>query len=137
MLFHGFLGVDGLSVDISTMVDIRDQSNKELSMRLSTDIKSDDIFYTDLNGFQVRTPPPTDGGRKICFSSQTVKPKPVLFDLFSQIQPRRFYQKLPLQGNFYPISSQAYIQDSQHRLTLHTAQALGVTSFESGLSPIT
>lgn len=69
-------------------------------MRLSTDIKSDDIFYTDLNGFQ--------------------------------IQPRRFYQKLPLQGNFYPISSQAYIQDSQHRLTLHTAQALGVTSFESG-----
>uniref|UniRef100_A0A8C7XYG9 mannosyl-oligosaccharide 1,3-1,6-alpha-mannosidase n=1 Tax=Oryzias sinensis TaxID=183150 RepID=A0A8C7XYG9_9TELE len=100
MLFHGFLGVDGLSIDISTMVDIRDQSNKELSMRLSTDIKSDDIFYTDLNGFQ--------------------------------IQPRRFYQKLPVQGNFYPISSQAYIQDSRHRLTLHTAQALGVTSFESG-----
>uniref|UniRef100_A0A8C7XXM0 Alpha-mannosidase n=1 Tax=Oryzias sinensis TaxID=183150 RepID=A0A8C7XXM0_9TELE len=97
---HNVPGVDGLSIDISTMVDIRDQSNKELSMRLSTDIKSDDIFYTDLNGFQ--------------------------------IQPRRFYQKLPVQGNFYPISSQAYIQDSRHRLTLHTAQALGVTSFESG-----
>lgn len=63
MLFHGFLGVDGLSIEISTMVDIRDQSNKELSMRLSTDIKSNDVFYTDLNGFQVRTP--TDSSRRI------------------------------------------------------------------------
>lgn len=48
-----FLGVDGLSVDISTMVDIRDQTNKELAMRLVTDIQSGDVFYTDLNGFQV------------------------------------------------------------------------------------
>uniref|UniRef100_A0A3Q2P927 Glycosyl hydrolase family 38 C-terminal domain-containing protein n=1 Tax=Fundulus heteroclitus TaxID=8078 RepID=A0A3Q2P927_FUNHE len=82
------------------MVDIRDQTNKELAMRLVTSIQSGDVFYTDLNGFQ--------------------------------IQPRRFYQKLPLQGNFYPMPSQAYIQDSHHRLTLHTAQALGVSSLESG-----
>eukprot|EP00064_Thunnus_orientalis_P001219 superscaffoldBa00000081_g1221 len=46
-------GVDGLSVDITTMVDIRDQTNKELAMRLTTDIQSGDVFYTDLNGFQV------------------------------------------------------------------------------------
>uniref|UniRef100_A0A7N6BM66 Alpha-mannosidase n=1 Tax=Anabas testudineus TaxID=64144 RepID=A0A7N6BM66_ANATE len=95
-----FLGVDGLSIDIITMVDIRDQTNKELAMRLVTDIQSGDAFYTDLNGFQ--------------------------------IQPRRHYLKLPLQANFYPMSSQAYIQDSHHRLTLHTAQALGVSSLESG-----
>lgn len=35
------------------MVDIRDQTNKELAMRLVTDIQSGDAFYTDLNGFQV------------------------------------------------------------------------------------
>lgn len=48
-----FTGVDGLSIDMTTMVDIRDQTNKELSMRLVTDIQSGDVFYTDLNGFQV------------------------------------------------------------------------------------
>uniref|UniRef100_A0A7N9AMD7 mannosyl-oligosaccharide 1,3-1,6-alpha-mannosidase n=1 Tax=Mastacembelus armatus TaxID=205130 RepID=A0A7N9AMD7_9TELE len=95
-----FSGVDGLSVDITIMVDIRDQTNKELAMRLVTDIQSGDVFYTDLNGFQM--------------------------------QPRRHYLKLPLQANFYPMSSQAYIQDSHHRLTLHTAQSLGVSSLESG-----
>lgn len=35
------------------MVDIRDQTNKELAMRLVTDIQSGDVFYSDLNGFQV------------------------------------------------------------------------------------
>lgn len=48
-----FSGVDGLSIDITTMVDIRDQTNKELAMRLVTDIQSGEVFYTDLNGFQV------------------------------------------------------------------------------------
>uniref|UniRef100_A0A669F496 Alpha-mannosidase n=1 Tax=Oreochromis niloticus TaxID=8128 RepID=A0A669F496_ORENI len=93
-------GVDGLSIDITTMVDIRDQTNKELAIRLVTDIQSGEVFYTDLNGFQM--------------------------------QPRRHYLKLPLQANFYPMPSQAYIQDGNYRLTLHTAQALGVSSLESG-----
>ncbi|KAM8861457.1 alpha-mannosidase 2x isoform 2-T2 [Synchiropus picturatus] len=97
---HNVPGVDGLSLDITTVVDIRDQNNKELAMRLITDIQSGDVFYTDLNGFQ--------------------------------IQPRRYHLKLPLQANFYPMPSQAYIQDGLHRLTLHTAQALGVSSLESG-----
>ncbi|XP_030621730.1 alpha-mannosidase 2x isoform X2 [Chanos chanos] len=97
---HNVPGVDGLSLDITVMVDIRDQTNKELSMRIVTDIQSEDTFYTDLNGYQ--------------------------------IQPRRYFQKLPLQANFYPMPSMAYIQDSQYRLTLHTAQALGVSSPASG-----
>ncbi|XP_036400375.1 alpha-mannosidase 2x isoform X2 [Megalops cyprinoides] len=97
---HNVPGVDGLSLDVTTMVDIRDQTNKELAMRLVTDIQSRDTFFTDLNGFQ--------------------------------IQPRRYFKKLPLQANFYPMPTMAYIQDSQYRLTLHTAQALGVSSLESG-----
>ncbi|XP_066557713.1 alpha-mannosidase 2x isoform X2 [Amia ocellicauda] len=97
---HNLPGVDGLSLDITTMVDIRDQANKELAMRLVTDIQSEGTFFTDLNGFQ--------------------------------IQPRRYFKKLPIQANFYPMPSMAYIQDSQHRLTLHTAQALGVSSLDNG-----
>ncbi|XP_061856079.1 alpha-mannosidase 2x isoform X3 [Colius striatus] len=93
-------GVDGLALDVSCLVDIRDHVNKELALRFSTDIESDDTFFTDLNGFQ--------------------------------IQPRRYQRKLPLQANFYPMPTMAYIQDSRSRLTLHTAQALGVTSLSSG-----
>uniref|UniRef100_A0A8C8BG03 mannosyl-oligosaccharide 1,3-1,6-alpha-mannosidase n=1 Tax=Otus sunia TaxID=257818 RepID=A0A8C8BG03_9STRI len=93
-------GVEGLSLDLSCLVDIRDHINKELALRLSTDIESDDTFFTDLNGFQ--------------------------------IQPRRYQRKLPLQANFYPMPAMAYIQDAQSRLTLHTAQALGVSSLGSG-----
>lgn len=100
MRIHNVPGMEGLSVEITTTVDIRDQTNKELAMRLVTDVQNGDVFYTDLNGFQ--------------------------------IQPRRRYLKLPLQANFYPMPSQAYIQDSHYRLTLHTAQSLGVTSLENG-----
>ncbi|KFO96646.1 Alpha-mannosidase 2x, partial [Calypte anna] len=93
-------GVEGLSLDVSCLVDIRDHVNKELALRFTTDIESDDTFFTDLNGFQ--------------------------------IQPRRYQRKLPLQANFYPMPAMAYIQDTQSRLTLHTAQALGVSSLGSG-----
>uniref|UniRef100_A0A8C3IKL8 Glycosyl hydrolase family 38 C-terminal domain-containing protein n=1 Tax=Chrysemys picta bellii TaxID=8478 RepID=A0A8C3IKL8_CHRPI len=95
-----FAGVEGLSLDVSCLVDIRDHVNKEMALRLSTSIASEDTFFTDLNGFQ--------------------------------IQPRRFRKKLPLQANFYPMPAMAYIQDKESRLTLHTAQALGVASLHSG-----
>ncbi|ELW62822.1 Alpha-mannosidase 2x [Tupaia chinensis] len=93
-------GVEGLSLDMSSLVDIRDYINKELALRIRTDIDSQGTFFTDLNGFQV--------------------------------QPRRYLKKLPLQANFYPMPTMAYIQDGQKRLTLHTAQALGVSSLGNG-----
>nr|KAF6399330.1 mannosidase alpha class 2A member 2 [Molossus molossus] len=49
-----------------------------------------------------------------------------------KVQPRRYLKKLPLQANFYPMPVMAYIQDAQNRLTLHTAQALGVSSLHDG-----
>lgn len=53
--FYLYKGVDGTSVDIYNIVDIRSESNKEIAMRISTDIQNtDSVFYTDLNGFQVR-----------------------------------------------------------------------------------
>uniref|UniRef100_A0A8C9W4R4 Alpha-mannosidase n=1 Tax=Scleropages formosus TaxID=113540 RepID=A0A8C9W4R4_SCLFO len=93
-------GIEGQSVEISNTVDIRGEFNREIAMRITSDLNSSDRFFTDLNGFQ--------------------------------IQPRRTMAKLPLQANFYPMTTMAYIQESGVRLTLLTAQSLGVSSLKSG-----
>ncbi|KAL6463648.1 hypothetical protein MHYP_G00280390 [Metynnis hypsauchen] len=93
-------GVDGQAVEISNSIDIRGEFNREIAMRITSDLNSKDRFFTDLNGFQV--------------------------------QPRRSMTKLPLQANFYPMTSMAYLEDSGRRLTLLTAQSLGATSLRSG-----
>lgn len=46
-------GVEGLSLDMASLVDIRDYVNKELALRIQTDIDSQATFFTDHNGFQV------------------------------------------------------------------------------------
>ena len=45
---------------------------------------------------------------------------------------RKRYDKLPLQANFYPVASMAYIQDKSSRLSLITGQPLGGSSAASG-----
>lgn len=76
-------GPDGTGLLITNEVDVRKMDNKELIMRLNTDLKSGDEFFTDLNGFQMI--------------------KRIKLD------------KIPLQGNYYPIPSMAYIQDDSNR----------------------
>ncbi|RZF47561.1 hypothetical protein LSTR_LSTR009097 [Laodelphax striatellus] len=94
-------GADGLGIEIQNKVDISNvNGNYELSMRLSSNIKNGDVFFTDLNNYQI------------------VK--------------RKRYSKLPLQANFYPMPSAAYIEDDAHRLTVLSAQPLGVSSYREG-----
>uniref|UniRef100_A0A8C3VL17 Alpha-mannosidase n=1 Tax=Catagonus wagneri TaxID=51154 RepID=A0A8C3VL17_9CETA len=93
-------GIEGQSVEVSNIVDIRKERNHEIAMKISSSINSQNRFYTDLNGYQ--------------------------------IQPRMTMSKLPLQANVYPMTTMAYIQDAQHRLTLLSAQSLGVSSLKSG-----
>ena len=45
---------------------------------------------------------------------------------------RKRYDKLPLQANFYPVPSMAYIQDKTSRLSLISGQPLGGSSAASG-----
>ena len=47
------LGSDASNIEVQNLVDIKMEPNFELAMRLSTDIKNEGIFYTDLNGLQV------------------------------------------------------------------------------------
>lgn len=48
-------GVDGKTVDMFNLVDIQNEVNLELAVKISTDVQnSEREFFTDLNGFQVR-----------------------------------------------------------------------------------
>ena len=49
-----------------------------------------------------------------------------------QLTRRKTYNKLPLQGNFYPMPSMAILQDANHRLSLCSRQPLGVASLKPG-----
>lgn len=52
VIHESILRSGGDSLEIRNSVDIRETSNTEVIMRLSTNIKNDNVFYTDLNGMQ-------------------------------------------------------------------------------------
>lgn len=45
---------------------------------------------------------------------------------------RQRFAKLPTQANYYPLPAAAYIEDTKTRLTVATAQPLGVASMGTG-----
>ncbi|CAG9830162.1 unnamed protein product [Diabrotica balteata] len=49
-----------------------------------------------------------------------------------QILKRRRFKKLPLQANYYPIPTMAYIEDEYTRLTVTTSTPLGCSSLSPG-----
>lgn len=48
-----FTGSEENIIELQNLVDIRNEHNFEIAMKLSTSIKNQETFYTDLNGFQV------------------------------------------------------------------------------------
>ena len=53
-----------------------------------------------------------------------------------QMQRRTYLPKYKIQGNYYPITTQIYIEDNLFRATLHTAYSHGASSQSSGKSPV-
>jgi alpha-mannosidase len=49
-----------------------------------------------------------------------------------QWQPRKKVQEIGIEGNYFPITTSAFIQDNQMRLTLMTTHAQGAASLEPG-----
>lgn len=45
---------------------------------------------------------------------------------------RKTYEKLPIQGNVYPMGSMAYIEDDSIRLTILSHQPSGIACLKSG-----
>ena len=50
-----------------------------------------------------------------------------------QLIRRKTHNKLPLQGNFYPMPTMAMLQDKNARLSLVSAQPLGVAALKKGV----
>eukprot|EP01127_Copromyxa_protea_P019990 TRINITY_DN6601_c0_g1_i1.p1 TRINITY_DN6601_c0_g1~~TRINITY_DN6601_c0_g1_i1.p1 ORF type:complete len:1153 (+),score=191.91 TRINITY_DN6601_c0_g1_i1:13-3471(+) len=89
-------------LEVSYTVDMRSNSfdDKELVTRFSTDIKSGDYFYTDLQGLSMK---------------QSLR-----------------RTDLPIQYNFYPMTTTAFIQDQETRFSIHTRQPFGAASLFEG-----
>lgn len=88
-------------------------------MRIESDVQNTDrSFYTDLNGFQV------------WFPSEENKTIFIIIDF--QIIRRKYLEKIPLQGNVYPMPTTAFIEDTSARLTFVSGQPNGVTSVQTG-----
>ncbi|CAB3248863.1 unnamed protein product [Arctia plantaginis] len=49
-----------------------------------------------------------------------------------QMTKRRYFDKLPLQANYYPLPAAAYIEDDYLRFTLLTSTPLGVAALQPG-----
>ena len=91
----------GAAIEINNIVDLHSMDNKEIIMKINSDIENKDkTFYTDSNGFK------------------TVK--------------RRRFKGFRTQANYYPMTSHAYLEDSTARLSILSAQSLGVSSQDDG-----
>lgn len=89
-------------------IPVGDKWGKEIITRFDTDIKSDQLFYTDANG------------REMQERKRNYRPTWKL-DITE-----------PVAGNYYPVNSRMYINDSAKQLTVLTDRSLGGSSMKDG-----
>lgn len=108
------LDTNALALDIVNTVDVRETANFELVMRIKSNAldTQERQFYTDLNGLEVRVLP----SRLEC--SQ----------MLVQMIRRKRFEKLPIQAQFYPMPSAAFVEADGRRLTLLGRQAVGIAA---------
>lgn len=102
-IYNGKDTVQEFLIEMEYHVELLDYAynDKEIIARFKTDINNEQIFFSDLNGFQMIR--------------------------------RDTYDKIPLQGNYYPMPSLAFLQDSNGcRFSIHTRQSLGVAGLKNG-----
>lgn len=89
------------ALEINNVVDLTTMVDKELIMRLSTNLAvQDSTFYTDSNGFQM-------------------------------MRRQRLVNFLN-SASYYPMTTAAFLEDRDFRLTILSAQSLGLGSHKSG-----
>lgn len=49
-----------------------------------------------------------------------------------EMRQRRTLSKIPLNGNYFPFPTLAFLEDSKQRVTLHTRSAVGIAGLEKG-----
>lgn len=104
-------GIDGQSVEIENHVDMSDAAalnNREVVM----------LIKTDLNNTE-----PTNSNQPVMYTD---------LNGYQMIKRVTMLKKLPVQGNFFPMPSIGFIENSSWRLTVLGSQPLGVASLASG-----
>lgn len=89
-------------------IPVGDDWGKEVITRFDTDIKSDQLFYTDANG------------REMQERKRNYRPT------------WKLNITEPVAGNYYPVNSRMYIKDSTKQLTVLTDRSLGGSSMKDG-----
>ena len=103
-LYHTNDEMQSKAIRIENNFDFGDQNNHkdtDLLMRIRTDLKTDNTFYTDQNGFQM--------------------------------QKRVKIDEIGLEGNYYPITTMTFMEDSDWRVNLIVDHAMGAASWQPGL----
>ncbi|KAK6759766.1 hypothetical protein RB195_021372 [Necator americanus] len=86
-----------------------DPITKEVVTRYITDIKNDNIFFTDSNGRQMMR-------RERNFNPSF-----------------KYVDTEPVSGNYYPVTNRVFLKDNNKQLTILTDRSQGATSFDGGL----
>ena len=89
-------------------IPIGDHWGKEIITRFDTDVKSNQLFYTDANG------------REMQERKRNYRPT------------WKLNITEPVAGNYYPVNSRMYIKDSDKQLTVLTERSLGGSSMKDG-----